>query len=73
MQNVYETRIIKYFKSEDIIKSSFTSVIQIRKSILISEALLYFTTVVGKVKYLVVGIIGVIFLQKSGQKNRILK
>ena len=73
MQNVYETRIIKYFKSEDIIKSSFTSVIQIRKSILISEALLYFTTVVGKVKYLVVGIIGVICLQKSGQKNRILK
>ena len=42
--------IVKYSRSEDAIKSSFTNIIEMRTRILISRDLVYFTTIVGKLK-----------------------
>ena len=47
--------------------------IQIQTHILISSDLVFFATVVGKVNILVVGIIGAIYLQKSGLRNHMQK
>ena len=72
MWNENEKLIITYSKKEDINKSIYKQIVQIKPRFLISGDLAFFVTVVGK-RWIcqVVGVIGIIYQQKSDQTNLI--
>ena len=65
--------MMKYFKSEDIDVSNFINILKVTTCILISSGLYILRLFLVKLICLVIGVIGVIYLQNSGKMNIIVK
>ena len=65
--------MMKYFKSEDIDVSNFINNLKVHTCILISSGLYILRLFLVKLICLVIGVIGVIYLQNNDQMNLTVK